>query len=381
MPPRARHIDEEGFLLRHHLLLDERGLHPPAALDLPLEEGGSRQPQDVRADLEAQVAACRFGAEALALLSREIGEPAFEAQLAHLQDHAEAAVRDLLPSLRGAWTRSFDLDAGGGPLHPVQLELRCDGARVVLCLRGDRHPGNLNAPLAVARAALLYTFRCLVQAAGSAGAALPLNDGALRPFEIVVDPGGLFDPRYPAAVAGGNVETSQRLVDALLDGLGVLAGSQGTMNNLAVGTPAGAFYETIGGGAGAGPGAPGAHGVQVHMTNTRATDVEELEARFPVRLLRLSRRHGSGGAGRWPGGDGVVKEWLFLAPARVSLLAGRRRVPAPGAQGGGPGAPGRDRVERGQGEEEAPTEWTASPGDRLRIETPGGGGFGAAGPR
>ncbi|MCK6503699.1 hydantoinase B/oxoprolinase family protein [Myxococcota bacterium] len=379
MPPRARHIDEEGFLLRHHLLLDARGLHPPPVLALPVEAGGSRQPEDVRADLEAQVAACRFGVQALASLADEIGPPAFQSQLAHLQDHAEAAVRDLLPSLRGAWTRSFDLDAGAGPLHPVEVGFRCDGDRAVLHLRGDRHPGNLNAPLAIARAALLYTFRCLVQRAGGSGADLPLNDGALRPFEIQVEPGGLFDPRHPSAVAGGNVETSQRLVDALLDGLGALAGSQGTMNNLAVGTSAGAFYETIGGGAGAGPGVPGAHAVQVHMTNTRATDVEELEARFPVRLLRLARRAGSGGAGRWPGGDGVVKEWLFLGPARVSLLAGRRRIPAPGGDGGAAGAPGRDWIDRGQGWEPAPPEWQARPGDRLRIETPGGGGWGTPG--
>ncbi|MEL6345663.1 MAG: hydantoinase B/oxoprolinase family protein, partial [Myxococcota bacterium] len=230
--------------------------------------------------------------------------------------------------------------------------------------------GNLNAPRAVATAALLYVLRCLIDAP------IPLNEGSLSPFALIVSRDGLFDPRPPAAVAGGNVETSQRLVDALLRALGALAASQGTMNNLTVGTPEGAFYETLGGGSGAGPTFDGASAVQVHMTNTRATDVEELEARFPVRLAQWSVRSGSGGSGTHRGGDGMVKVWVFLAPAEVALMAGRRDRGASGLRGGQSGAPGVDERDLGAGWEPAPARWTAKPGDRFRIATPGGGGFG-----
>jgi len=376
MPATATRIEEEGFLLRQVPVLEGGRFVAPEVLGRAWEAGGSRQPDDVRADLEAQVAACVAGERALRALAGEVGEAAFRAQVGHLQDHAEAAVRELLPALQGRWRRTVLLDAGPLAPQPFGVELDVGPTGLRLGLTGAPHPGNLNAPRAVAVAALLYVFRCLVQARGGPGASLPLNEGALRPFTLDIAPGSLFDPQPPAAVAGGNVETSQRLVDALLAALGALAGSQGTMNNLSVGTPAGAFYETIGGGSGAGPDFPGAHGVQVHMTNTRATDVEELEHRFPVRLLRLARRRGSGGVGRQPGGDGVVKEWRLLAPARVSLLAGRRTVPAPGQDGGGDGAPGLDERDRGQGWEPAPVEWEAAPGDRLRVQTPGGGGWG-----
>ncbi|MCB9780352.1 MAG: hydantoinase B/oxoprolinase family protein [Alphaproteobacteria bacterium] len=367
MPPDARHIDDEGFVLRHVRLLADGVFEPPAELSQ------SRQPDDVFADLQAQVAACRSGCDAVEALVQDLGTPVFQAQLDHLQAVAERAVRALLPGLVREVEEEVWLDAGEEAPHPLRVALSLTGEGGVLRLDGDAHPGNLNAPRAVAVACLLYVFRCLVDRHGGD---LPLNEGALRPFRIEVQPGGLFDPRFPAAVAGGNVETSQRLVDALLSCLGALAGSQGTMNNLSVGTPTGAFYETIGGGLGAGPDHDGAHGLQVHMTNTRGTDVEELELRFPVRLLQHGRRRGSGGGGAFVGGDGVVKEWCFLAPAEVSLLAGRRRVPAPGLGAGREGAPGVDLRDQGEGFEPAPGTWTAAPGDRLRIETPGGGGSG-----
>ncbi len=188
---------------------------------------------------------------------------------------------------------------------------------------------------------------------------LPLNEGALDPFEIAIEPGGLFDPQHPAAVAGGNVEASQRLVDAILRAIGVLAASQGTMNNLTVGTSRGAWYETIGGGAGAGATFDGASSVQVHMTNTRATDVEELETRYPVRLERFARWRGSGGRGQHRGGDGTEKVWRFLEPADVALLAGRRTAGAPGLEGGEPGRPGIDERDVGGGFEPAPACWHA----------------------
>lgn len=369
MPPHARSIEEEGLLLRHHRVLAAGAVSFP---ELP----GCRQPDEVRADLEAQVAACVSGEEALRALFAEVGEEAWRAQLGWMQAQAEAAVRELLTGLQGEWSARTVLDAG--PEDPVELRigLSVQGGAARLSLNSPPHPGNLNAPRAVAVAVLLYVFRCLVQARGGAAAGLPLNDGALRPFTLDVREGGLFDPRPPSAVAGGNVETSQRLADALFAALGVLAAGQGTMNNLTVGFAGGAFYETIGGGSGAGPGFAGADGVQVHMTNTRSTDVEELEVRFPVRLLRHARRVGSGGAGRWRGGEGVVKEWELLAPAEISLLAGARRVPPAGLAGGGSGAPGLDEREVGAGWEPMPLSWQARRGDKLRVATPGGGGFG-----
>jgi 5-oxoprolinase (ATP-hydrolysing) len=253
----------------------------------------------------------------------------------------------------------------------IGVEFHIEGDRGTLTIDADAHPGNLNAPSAVARAALLYVLRSLV------ADPLPLlNEGSLSPVTITINPGGLFDPIEPAAVAGGNVESSQRLVDAILRALHVQAASQGTMNNLTVGTRVGAWYETIGGGSGAGPGFHGTDGVQVHMTNTRATDVEELEARFPVRLDSWSRRTGSGGRGEWRGGNGIEKCWTFLDHAEVSLLAERRVAGAPGAAGGMPGLPGLDEINSGTGWEPMPLQWTAKAGDRLRIKTPGGGGFG-----
>ena len=198
----------------------------------------------------------------------------------------------------------------------------------------------------------------------------------MKRVEIETNSGGLFDPVHPAAVAGGNVETSQRLVDALLRAIGAQASSQGTMNNLTVGMEAGIWYETIGGGSGAGPGFNGASAVQVHMTNTRASDVEDLESRFPVRLTRCSKRTGSGGDGTWRGGDGIEKCWTFLKPARVSILAERRAAGAPGADGGRPGVPGVDQINRGAGWESASSSVDLMTGDQLRIRTPGGGGFG-----
>ena len=363
MPPHATHIDEEGLVLSQILISDgDRFLPPP----LP----GCRQPDAVCADLVAQIAACEAGASLLSDLAAEQSAPVVTAQLAHLLTQAGAVVAAHLPRLTGTHTATERLDDG----TPLTVTLTVSGRHGHLTIDAPPHPGNLNAPRAVAVAALLYVFRCLVDTE------LPLSEGALRPLSLSVTPGGLLDPVHPAAVAGGNVETSQRLVDALLHALGAQAGSQGTMNNLTVGTPSGAFYETIGGGSGAGPGFEGAHAVQVHMTNTAATDVEELEAAFPVRLERWERRTGSGGAGQQRGGDGCVRQWQFLAPAQVALLAGRRVHGAPGLAGGEDGAPGRDERDVGNGWEPAPPTWEAKAGDRLRISTPGGGGFGAPSP-
>ena len=234
---------------------------------------------------------------------------------------------------------------------------------------------NFNAPLAITRAAVLYVFRTLVDDA------IPLNEGCLKPLTLIVPEGSMLNPRYPAAVVAGNVETSQVVVDALYGALGVLAASQGTMNNLTFGDATRQYYETIAGGAGAGPGFDGASAVQTHMTNSRLTDPEVLETRFPVRLEEFSIRRGSGGAGAHRGGDGAVRRLTFLEPMTASILSNRRRVPPFGQAGGGPGALGVNRVRRADSSVEAlgsTARVEMAPGDALEIETPGGGGFGAA---
>ena len=257
----------------------------------------------------------------------------------------------------------------------IRVTLIIDGDRMTIDFTGTgpASRGNLNAPRAVVQAAVIYVLRVLV------AERIPLNGGCLDPVEIVVPEGSLLDPPAGAAVVGGNVETSQRIVDVLLGALGTVAASQGTMNNVAFGDADFGYYETIGGGAGAGEGFPGASGVHTHMTNTRITDVEVLEARHPVRLLEFSLRRGTGGAGRWRGGDGLIRRYEFLAPVTLSLLTERRATRPYGAAGGAPGASGRNALERPDGSfEELPGRITLDldAGDRLRVETPGGGGYG-----
>ena len=230
---------------------------------------------------------------------------------------------------------------------------------------------NLNAPRAVTMAALIYVLRTLV------GAPIPLNSGCLRSVSLVIPPGSILAPDAACAVAGGNVETSQRIVDVLLGALGKAAASQGTMNNLTFGNQRFGYYETIAGGAGATAIGPGASGVHTHMTNTRITDPEVLEARFPVRLRRFSLRQGSGGAGRHRGGDGVIREIELLEPMRVSILSERRTRQPFGLDGGQPGAPGRN-LHNGR-DVGGKASFAAAAGDVICIETPGGGGFGPAG--
>jgi 5-oxoprolinase (ATP-hydrolysing) len=239
----------------------------------------------------------------------------------------------------------------------------------------DQSPANFNAPASIARAASLYVFRTLVDEA------IPLNEGCLRPLIIRTRPGSLLEPVYPAAVVAGNVETSQVACDALYGALGVLAGSQGTMNNFTFGDAARQYYETICGGAGAGPDFDGADAVQTHMTNSRLTDPEVLETRFPVFVERFAIRRGSGGLGRRRGGDGVVRAIRFRAPMSAGILSNRRTQGAFGLCGGEPGAPGRNWIERADGRREdlaATAAVSVAAGDLFVIETPGGGGYGPA---
>ena len=253
----------------------------------------------------------------------------------------------------------------------IAVAISRQGSRLCIDFTGSSpaHPGNLNAPRAVTVAAVIYVLRCLV------GAPIPLNSGCLTPVELVIPKGCLLDPPPGVAVCGGNVETSQRIVDVLLGALGLAAASQGTMNNLTLGNRGFAYYETLCGGAGATARGPGASAVHTHMTNTRITDPEVLEARFPLRLLRFTIRRGSGGRGRHPGGDGVIRELLLLEPMEVSLLSLRRELRPFGLCGGGAAAAGHNWLD-GQALGGA-CNLQAPAGSVLRIETPGGGGYGA----
>ncbi len=265
----------------------------------------------------------------------------------------------------------------GAPLRvTVTVDRAAREAVVDFTGTGPQRPGNFNAPAAVTRAVVLYAFRCLV------GTDVPLNDGCLKPIRIVVPPGTFLSPGPGAAVVAGNTEVSQAVCNALFGALGAIACSQGTMNNLLFGDATRQYYETVAGGTGAGPGFDGQSAVQTHMTNTRMTDPEVLELRYPVRLDGFSIRRGSGGAGRWRGGDGTVRRIRFLEPMTAVVVASRRTVAPFGLDGGADGAPGRQWVERADGSVQAMGGSDAAelaPGDVLVLETPGGGGYGAPG--
>jgi 5-oxoprolinase (ATP-hydrolysing) len=383
MPPGARRLVEEGVVIPPTYLI-RKGEPRWEEVRRALAEAPfpSRAIEENLADLRAAVAANHRGAEALRGLARDHGRDVVARSMAALKTRAEerlrAALVERLPP--GHYEAVERLD-DGAPVA-VRIDVAGPGADPVMVLdfagSGSVHPGNLNAPPAVVRSAVLYVLRLLI------AEPLPLNEGILRSVEIRI-PEGMLNPPFPEdpaeapAVVGGNVETSQRLVDTLLKALGLAACSQGTMNNLLFGNPRFGFYETVCGGAGAGPGFHGASAVHTHMTNTRITDPEVLEHRYPVRLERFAVRRGSGGAGRFRGGDGVVRELTFLEPVSLSLLT-QHRVEAPyGTAGGGPGQPGRQRLVRASGgtEELASVDGReAGAGDRLILETPGGGGWG-----
>jgi len=380
MPPFSRRIEEEGLLLRHVPLL-RQGQFDAAAWRERLAAGPHpvRNPDQLLADLQAQVAANRLGeSELQRLLSRD-GTREVSAYLGHVLANAAEAVRDAIARLSDG-DHSVELDNGSRIVVAVRIDRAARRARIDFSGTSPQLEGNFNAPLAITKAAVLYVFRCLV------GRAIPLNAGCFEPIELIVPEGCLLHPLPPAAVVAGNVETSQAVTNALFGALGVMAAAQGTMNNLSFGDAQRQYYETICGGTGAGvladgAGFAGASAVQSHMTNSRLTDPEILEDRFPVRLEGFAIRRGSGGAGRWPGGDGVVRRLRFLAPMTVAILSGSRRVPPFGLAGGGDGAVGRNRLERADGSqlELAGCDQVAvQPGDLLEIATPGGGGYGAS---
>ncbi len=379
MPPFSRRTEEEGLLLRHVPLL-RQGRFDADAWRERLAAGPHpvRNPEQLLADLQAQVAANRLGESELQRLLSRYGTGEVSAYLGHVLANAEAAVAEAIAGLTGG-DHSVELDNGSRIVVAVRIDRAARRARIDFSGTSPQLEGNFNAPLAITKAAVLYVFRCLV------GRPIPLNAGCFEPIELVVPEGCLLHPRPPAAVVAGNVETSQAVTNALFGALGVMAAAQGTMNNLSFGDADHQYYETICGGTGAGvladgTGFAGASAVQSHMTNSRLTDPEILEDRFPVRLEGFAIRRGSGGAGRWPGGDGVVRRLRFLAPMTVAILSGSRRVPPFGLAGGGDGAVGRNRMERADGwhQELAGCDQVAvQPGDLLEIATPGGGGYGA----
>jgi 5-oxoprolinase (ATP-hydrolysing) len=373
MPSSSTHIDEEGVLI-DNVQLVAAGEFQEDTLRALLS--GSRYParniEQNLADLRAQVAACQKGASELAQMSETYGLEVVLAYMQHVQNNAEEAVRRVIGVLQDG-SFGYALDNGA----TVRVSIRIDRAQreAVIDFTGTsaQQPNNFNAPLPVTRAAVLYVFRTLVTDD------IPMNAGCLKPIRIIVPEGSMLNPRYPAAVVAGNVETSQVVTDCLYGALGALAASQGTMNNFTFGNSQHQYYETIAGGSGAGPEFDGADAVQTHMTNSRLTDPEVLEWRFPVRLESFSIRRGSAGAGAHRGGNGVDRRIRFLEPMTAVILANRRRVAPFGLKGGSPGALGRNWVERANGTREefgATHEVSLGAGDVFVIQTPGGGGFG-----
>jgi len=373
MPPDSVSLEEEGVVLEPFRVVragrfDEAGLRERLA-------GGpypARRPDDNVADLEAMLAANEAGAAQLVAFAREQGAASLAATMGALQRTAAAMVAREIGRLADGVHRFADQLDDGTPVC-VALEVAGDRMRIDFTGTGAAVAGNLNAPRAVVQAAVLYVLRTLV------AERIPLNGGCLEPVEITIPPGSLLDPPRGTAVVGGNVETSQRVVDVLLGALGRAAASQGTMNNVTFGDESFGYYETIGGGAGAGPSWDGASGVHTHMTNTRITDPEVLESRYPVRLERFALREGSGGQGAHRGGDGLVRRYRFAAPLTASWLTERRAVAPWGLAGGQAGSPGVNRVIRNGGEPErlgSSGTIELAAGDELVIETPGGGGYG-----
>ncbi len=377
MPPGSRTIDEEGVLIEDFLLVDGGRLREAEVAELLT--GATHPVRDLAqnlADLRAQVAANARGAAGIQRMIAEFGLPVVAAYMRHVQDNAAEAVRRVLDRLSDdpqAHSFSQEMDDGSRIAVHVRVDREARRATVDFSGTSAQRADNFNAPAAVTTAAVLYVFRTLVDTD------IPLNAGCLEPIDIVIPPGSLLDPARPAAVAAGNVETSQAVTAALLAALQAAAAGQGTMNNLTFGDDRYQYYETICGGAGAGPTWDGCDAVHTHMTNSRLTDAEVLEWRYPVRVEEFRIRRGSGGAGAHRGGDGAVRRLRFLEPLTAAIVSSSRRVPPYGLAGGLPGACGRNAVERAGGAvEELPgvARIGMAAGDVLVVETPGGGGYG-----
>ncbi len=377
MPPDSVTVEEEGILIDNVTLVD-RGRFCEVEMRALLGGGRwpARNPEQNIADLRAQIAANETGVRELRRMVDHFGLDVVQAYMGHVQDNAEEQVRRVIDVL-GDGDFAYAMDDGAEIRVSIRIDRPGRRARIDFTGTSAQRANNFNAPAAVAKAAVLYVFRTLVDDD------IPLNAGCLKPLDIVLPEGSMLNPLYPAAVVAGNVETSQCVTDALYGALGTMAASQGTMNNFTFGNDRYQYYETIcggsGAGSGAGPGFAGTDAVHTHMTNSRLTDPEVLEWRFPVQVADFAIRRGSGGAGRWRGGDGVVRKIVFREAMTAAILSGHRRVAPFGMAGGEPGACGRNTVVRADGSTEqlaATDATTMAPGDVFVIETPGGGGYG-----
>ncbi len=372
-PPDSTHIEEEGVLIDNVKLVEGGVLLEEAARTL-LASGRypCRNIDHNMADLKAQIAANETGRQELLKVVDTFGLDVVQAYMGHVQDNAEESVRRVIDRLRDG-RFSYPMDSGLQIEVAVSVDRDARTATVDFTGTSPQHAGNYNAPKSIASAVVLYVFRTMV------GSDIPLNQGCLKPLNIVIPEGSMLNPAYPAAVISGNTEVSQAACNALYGALGVIAGSQATMNNFVWGNDAFQNYETIAGGTGAGPGFEGCDAVQSHMTNTRMTDPEILEKRFPVRLETFSIRDGSGGAGKWRGGHGLTRKLRFLDDVTVTVLTGHRVIPPFGGNGGAPGQVGRNWAELPGGEirEMASNDEIDLPaGAVFGMDTPGGGGWG-----
>lgn len=372
-PPDSTRIEEEGVLIDNFHLV-EGGVLRDAETRKLLKSGQypCRNVDQNMADLEAQIAANATGIREVHQMIDTFGLETVLSYMRHVQANAEASVRQVIGRLsNGDFTYPLD----DGSQIQVRIEVDADKGEAVIDFTGtsDQHPGNYNAPKAIAHAVVLYVFRCLV------GVDIPLNEGCLKPLKLTIPEGSMINPVYPAAVISGNTEVSQAIADCLFGALGVIAGSQGTMNNFVWGNDRFQNYETIAGGTGAGPGFDGTSAVHSHMTNTRMTDPEILESRFPVRIQRFAIRHGSGGAGIHTGGNGIIREVEFLEPVITTALSSHRKVAPFGGNGGAPGMIGENFVRRSDGTIDTLAgndEASLNSGDVFVMHTPGGGGWG-----
>ena len=372
-PPDSIHIDEEGILIDNFLLVENGRLREKELRELL---GSGKYPcrniDQNLADLSAQIAANETGLMELRKMVGHYGIEVVSAYMKHVQDNAEESVRRVIEVLKDG---EFEYPMDEGSVIKVKISVDQGNRTATVDFSGTsmQNPTNYNAPTAVCKAAVLYVFRTLVNDD------IPLNEGCLKPIKLILPQRSMITPEYPAAVMAGNIEVSQAITNALYGALGVLAASQGTMNNVFYGNDRYQNYDTVCGGTGAGPDHPGTSAVHSHMTNTRMTDPEVLELRYPVRVEEFSIRQGSGGAGKYRGGNGVVRKLRFLEPMTATMLSSHRVVPPFGLAGGEPGKCGNNHVVRADGKDvqlKGNDEVEMKAGDLFVMETPGGGGFG-----
>jgi 5-oxoprolinase (ATP-hydrolysing) len=375
-PPFSTTLEEEGVVIDNFLLLAEGQFQEQGfRAILAQAKYPARSPDQNVADIQAQIAANETGAKALNAIIARYGWAVVAAYMGHVKANAEAAIRNVIGKLRDG---KFDYTMDDGTPLKVNITIDHESRAATIDFSGTGRPArknNFNAPKAITTAAVLYAFRCLV------GENIPLNEGCLQPLTIIIPEDSFLSPTPGAAVVAGNTEVSQALTVTLLGALNACAAAQATMNNFLFGDATRQYYETICGGAGAGPGFHGTSAVHTHMTNTRITDPEIMELRYPVRVEQFAIRRGSGGAGAFTGGDGAVRKLRFLEPMTATIVASRRTIAPFGLAGGGPGATGEQWVERANGDIEilaGSAEANLAPGDAFVIKTPGGGGFGAA---